>query len=150
MAPTVSSTSAFTFKTLLSASRHFQPGEGHSRGLLRDCEIFMNLWITLVSSSNTHPVLPRPGHSWCPRSGPQIAGWMIARWLMSQFFVKSPPNIYFTLCPNFLHHSVTRLSFVLQSHYLGKNLMSLNLNTGVSLAFIHSIFNFTKFPWKLK
>ena len=30
------------FHLLLSANRQFQPGEGPSRGLLRDCEIFAN------------------------------------------------------------------------------------------------------------
>ena len=30
-------------------TRRFQPGEGPSRGLLRDCEIFGNLRITFVS-----------------------------------------------------------------------------------------------------
>ena len=32
-------------------TRRFQPGEGPSRGLLRDCEIFSNLRLTFVSSS---------------------------------------------------------------------------------------------------
>ena len=32
----------------------FQPGEGPSRGLRRDCEIFGNLCIAFVSSSNRH------------------------------------------------------------------------------------------------
>ena len=33
-----------------SAIRSFQPGEGPSRGLLRDCEIFANLRLTFVCS----------------------------------------------------------------------------------------------------
>ena len=33
----------------------FQPGEGPSRGLLCDFEIFVNLWIAFVSSSNLAP-----------------------------------------------------------------------------------------------
>ena len=36
----------------------FQPGEGPSRGLLRDCEIFGNLRITLVSSSKEYTENP--------------------------------------------------------------------------------------------
>ena len=35
-----------------SASWHFPPGEGPSRGLIRDCEIFACLRITLVCSSS--------------------------------------------------------------------------------------------------
>ena len=35
-----------------SASRHFQPEEGPSGGLLHDCEIFANLRLTIVSSSS--------------------------------------------------------------------------------------------------
>ena len=35
-----------------STSRHFQPGDDPSRGLLHDCEIFANLRLTFVSSSS--------------------------------------------------------------------------------------------------
>ena len=35
----------------------FQPGEGRSWGLLRDCKIFANFRITFVSSSNLAPHL---------------------------------------------------------------------------------------------
>ena len=35
-----------------SPTRRFQPGEGPSRGLLRDCEIIANLRIAFVSSTN--------------------------------------------------------------------------------------------------
>ena len=42
-------------------SRRFQPGEGPSRGLLRDCEIFANIRITFVSSSTAGTTLPLPG-----------------------------------------------------------------------------------------
>ena len=44
-------------------SRRFQLGEGPSRGLLRDCEIFGNLRITFVSSSNAQAapaLVPQP------------------------------------------------------------------------------------------
>ena len=41
----------------MKASRRFQPGEGPSRGLLRDCEIFGNIRITFVSSTNCYPLL---------------------------------------------------------------------------------------------
>ena len=35
-----------------SATRHFQPREGPSRGLLRDCEIFANLCLKLYLSDS--------------------------------------------------------------------------------------------------
>ena len=38
--------------------KHFQPGEGPSRGLLRDCEIFGNLRINFVSRSSFKALLP--------------------------------------------------------------------------------------------
>ena len=41
----------------LVGSRCFKQGEGPSRGLFRDCEIFANLRITLVWSSTGHPAL---------------------------------------------------------------------------------------------
>ena len=47
-----------------SASRRFQPGEGPSRGLLRYCEIFANLWIALVSSSTEYCTCWYAGHCW--------------------------------------------------------------------------------------
>ena len=40
----------------MNALRCFQPGEGPSRGLLRDCEIFANLRIAFVSSSSVFSV----------------------------------------------------------------------------------------------
>ena len=43
-----------------SASRHFQPGEGPSRGLLSDCE---NRWMVCSSSAGTVPASPSY-HSW--------------------------------------------------------------------------------------
>ena len=48
---------------------HFQPREGPSRGLLRDCEIFGNIRITFVSSTSHYPdhrleTQPRNPH-WC-------------------------------------------------------------------------------------
>ena len=43
-----------------SASRLFQPGEGPSRGLLRDCEIFGNIPITFVSSTISYSLQPLP------------------------------------------------------------------------------------------
>ena len=46
-----------------SASKHFQPGEGPSRGLLCDSEIFGSLRITYVSSSNSYISDPAP----CPQ-----------------------------------------------------------------------------------
>ena len=48
------------------------PGEGHSRGLLRDCESFGNPWITYISSSKEHSVSKvRPG-------GPVSSSWLTA------------------------------------------------------------------------
>ena len=35
-------------------NRHYQPGEGPSKGLLRDCEIFANHCLTFVSSSSRY------------------------------------------------------------------------------------------------
>ena len=46
---------AYCVNTVLNVKalvKHFQPGEGPCRGLLRDCEIFANLRIAFVSSSN--------------------------------------------------------------------------------------------------
>ena len=39
-----------------TASRHFQPGEGSSRGLPRDCENFADLHFQLSSSQPAQPV----------------------------------------------------------------------------------------------
>ena len=47
--------------------KHFQPGEGPCRGLLRDCEIFANLGIAFVSSSNDEGC-------WLQVGGPAGAG----------------------------------------------------------------------------
>ena len=68
-----------------SASRRFQPGEGPSRGLLRDCEIFGNIRITFVSSTNLQavglglpvglprpPVVPGPGAAVVPPPRPLL------------------------------------------------------------------------------
>ena len=57
---------------------HFQPGEGPSRDLLRNCEIFANLRLTFVSSSITHTSsLPSPeSTTWRPGTeATRCRGW---------------------------------------------------------------------------
>ena len=44
---------------------HFQLGKGPSRGFLRDCEIFVNLWITFVWSWITNCHLHSCLRPWC-------------------------------------------------------------------------------------
>ena len=59
-----------------SPSRHFQPGEGPSRGLLQDCEIFAYLRITFVWSSDIQAVIMHTRDSLHQPAATFFIGWI--------------------------------------------------------------------------
>ena len=80
-----------------SASRRFQPGEGPSRGLLRDCEIVGNIRITFVSSTKEYSPRPIPMCPCCrPRlwwlTGRSIRSWPRSTWSAAARPPPPPPR----------------------------------------------------------